>query len=566
MGVLKRLWMARQDLLDEAVAVVELRRYRRWLAHGWFPFIASVATLLIAWSGAPAAIPLVAGPGSDDPALISATAEWPYASLLVAVGLAAFVCGYLRSSQYWQSERRLNTFTAWLLTRQEPARSGATVVCMSAALALMLVAFPLAVMLVVASATYLAVWQVVLGLGMVVGCALLGASLGSAGFFAGAGLTRRFVIVTGALALAAVVLALWLRIEAVEDGWHRPWEEHAVRLGRAFALATPMPALLGVGVPTWWANQVARRLALPLSAWQGAMLYLALLLLTTAWATWVTGDGLARLHREPEASRDLSGPTPDLKEEPGTEVYWRGFRNPILTREIRTRLRSRDTAEFIFFASVAVAAGGFLPLFVSTRDLTDALRTADVARQVFFWLTMTLVALVVLITPGMAVDATSRERERDTLAVLVVSPLRARELLFGKLLGAVCVVALLVSPSLPLVALCFLFHGAEPVQIPLVYAVLGVALLMTGSLGVTMGAIHTRSLAAKIWTYLLTAVYAIMPGGPFWLAAAFALPDATTRQQLQESLPISLILAAIGLFVIRLLWGFATERLEYGEH
>src|SRR5205085_2767307 len=135
--------------------------------------------------------------------------------------------------------------------------------------------------------------------------------------------------------------------------------------------------------------------------------------------------------------------------EPGHEYYWTGFRNPIWTREIRTRLRSREAVECIFFASLAIAGAGFFPLFTAGSQLGDPLQTASVARQVFAWLTMTLGAFVTLLTPGLTAEAITIEREHGTLELLLASPMRPREILHGKLLGAVSILALLISPSLP---------------------------------------------------------------------------------------------------------------------
>src|SRR5207244_4719302 len=132
---------------------------------------------------------------------------------------------------------------------------------------------------------------------------------------------------------------------------------------------------------------------------------LALLYLVAAvYGVRLAGWGYQLLKQDPERLEHH----PDLREEsaePGSDYYWTGFRNPIWTREIRTRLRSREAVECIFFASLAIAGAGFFPLFTAGSQLGDPLQTASVARQVFAWLTMTLGAFVTLLTPGLTAEA-----------------------------------------------------------------------------------------------------------------------------------------------------------------
>jgi hypothetical protein len=288
-----------------------------------------------------------------------------------------------------------------------------------------------------------------------------------------------------------------------------------------------------------------------------AVLYLGLAIYLLALA--VRGFELLRadperLERRPEAI--------DERHEPGVEHYWTGFRNPIWTREIRTRLRSRETVECIFFASLAIAAGGFFPLFAAGGQLADPLQAADVARQVFFWLTMTLGVFVTLITPGLTAEAIAVEREHGTLDLLLTTPLSPREILNGKLLGAISILLLLLSPSLPLFGLCTLFHGASVSQVLGVYAVLGGNLAICAYFGVTASAVHRHLVSAKVQAYCLAVLFGACPGGFLWTLWALSAPTIADRPTVIAFAPALFILCS---FVAALLWGHATERLRYAE-
>jgi ABC-type transport system involved in multi-copper enzyme maturation permease subunit len=547
--------------LDEAMRLIELRRYRRILQAGRLPFIYAWGTLLTAWMLVPflfASGGILAGRTP-----ISAHAGWSAGALWVTTAIAAGLAAYLRAQHLWNQERRLKTFHTWLLTCQNPARVTTTTVAMAAFLGLALTAVPATLGLLLAIVSGVGGWQVLLSLLLIPLCALLGAALGVAAFFVSFNLAPRRLVYPAVAALALVVLGLWLRIEMVENGWHRNWDEHPGRLIHALNLVTPAPAVFGAAVPTWWHQFGPRRLGVDIQAWQWSLLYGASMLIATAYATCLAVRGYLRMGSDPTLIEDRPSA---LTEEAGQEYYWKGFSNPVWTRDIRTRLRSRDTAEFIFFASIAVAAGAFVPLVMTASDLSDPLQTARAARQVFFWLTMTLVALVALVAPGLTSDVITQERQQGSLEMLIGTPLRPQEILRGKLLGAVSVLALLISPSLPLFGLCYLFHGAAGDQVMKVYSLLLVTLAVAAFIGLSQSAINSRSGAAKFWAYALTGLFVSIPGGPFWLAAWAAAPDAGMRQTLSTQASAAFLIGIFLIFGLVLLWGNACEQLEYSEY
>jgi ABC-type transport system involved in cytochrome c biogenesis permease component len=368
------------------------------------------------------------------------------------------------------------------------------------------------------------------------------------------------------LALGAVlllVLALWLRIEAVERGWARPWEEHPGRLLLAAGLLTPAPAILGISNRRWWVYRVVERLDFPITPEAAATLLLLLYAVGTLALLHWSERSYRLLRDDPERDRRASPSAADDGEitESETRGYWAGFGNPVWTRELRTRLRGREAPQFIFLASVTLAIGGFAPLVSAAGQLGDPLQTAAVAREVFFWLAMTLIALIALVTPGLTAEAVGAERARGSLELLLATPLRPQEILCGKLLGDLSVMGLLVSPSLPLFGFCYLFHGASWPQVLGVFLVLGLTALLSGMFGVTASALHARTLPAKWQAYLLSLLFSGLPGGPFWLMAALASPSSGAG----GTGLISPVLLALCGFLLAGLWSNACDRLEYAE-
>ncbi len=548
--------------LEESVRLLELRRYHRIFAAMRLPLVYSVGVVLMAWM----VVPLFFGVGGvlAGRMPIFAYRGWAAGTLLTTSALGAALGAYLRGQAIWLQERQMHTLHNWLLTYQNPARAAGTTVVMAALLGTGLVALPALLGAVLGLTAGLSWWQVLLPLLLIPLCALAGGATGGAVFFVNQGLAPRRLAYPLGVALALLVLGAWLRAEAVQNGWRRPWEEHPGRFVQAAALVTPVPYLFGATAPRWWSAVPATTAGLPVPAWGGSLGYAGFLLIFSAAVGMLVVRGYQRVAADPECLEEQPRDTPS--EEGGREFYWRGFRNPVLTREVRTRLRSRETAEFVFFASVAVAAGAFVPLLATTRDLSDPLQMASAARQVFFWLTMTLVALVALVAPGLTSETVAAERVRGTLESLVETPLRPREILGGKLLGAAAVLLLLLSPSLPLFGLCYLFHGCSGGQVAGVFGLLTLTVMVACLLGVTQSSIHPKPGMAKFWAYTCTAVFVAFPGGPLWLAALAAAPDPGFRQALSLQAQIGAMMSVFYLGFLVLFWGNACEQLEYSEY
>jgi hypothetical protein len=555
-------WL-RMPFLDEALSVREGRRARRWLLGSGVPLLYVLGTILLPWLVVPAlyaAVNLGTGqnPLQDQP-------RWMFLTLALTLVGGGMATAFARASQLWHTERTRQTLEGWLLARQEPGPVVVTA-SLSGAVLSVIVSLPGAIVLTV-TAFLLGIHpvQVLLTLGCLIAGALLGAAAATAGFFA---TTVRQKILFGpyrlAIALLVVlVLGLWLRIEAVEHGWGRPWEEHPGRLLLAVGLLTPAPAIMGFADRRWWVFRVVERLDFPILPEPVALLLLVLYAVGTLLLLRWSERAYRLLRADPE--RDIRAASAGSDEGTATAAeagsYWGGFANPVWTRELRTRLRGREAPQFIFFASVALAVGGFTPLISAASQLGDPLETARVARDVFFWLAMTLTAMITLIAPGLTAEGIGMERTRGTLDLLLTTPLKRQEILRGKLLGDVSVLALLVSPSLPLFGFCYLFHGADGPQVVGVFLVLALTGLLCAGLGITASAIQERTMGAKWQAYLLALLACGVYGGPLWLVDGITTPDSYTGSY---AIVTPMLMLVYGL-VLAHLWSRACERLEYAE-
>jgi ABC-type transport system involved in cytochrome c biogenesis permease component len=556
--------------IDEALAERERRRIRRWFWPGRPQAMVLAACLGGAWLVAPGLWYALGGDAS-----LAGRPAWLFGSLMVAIALCAVAVSFGRASQLWWGERNGGTLEAWLLTRQAPDAVVHTATAASALLGLapLWPALALAVVLVLSRG---AAWvlpgllallagAIVTGLG-----ALLVAALAGAIFFQTLRALPPRRVAVGAALILALWLGLWLRLEAVAGGWRGPWEYHFPRAFFAFLLLTPVPHLFGLANPDWWRLGVLPRLPELPSPLSAVLLLSLLYAVGTLLFISLARAGYRALCADPELlspaggarSGDRSAPVHPVTPSPA-QPYWKGFGNPVWTREIRTRLRGREAAEVIFFASIAIAAAGFLPLLLASGRLEDPLGVAEVARGVYFWLGMTLIAFLALLVPGLTAEAVGIERARGTLDLLLATPMSASAILRGKLLGSVSIVLLLLSPSLPLFGLVTLFHGAEASQVLALYAVLACYLALCAGFGVTASAMHERILPAKVQAYVLSFIAAGLPGGAAWAVIALSTPMAEEGRYAIFLLTPALVIF-FGAFLVRC-WENARVRLRYAE-
>ncbi|MGV3721145.1 MAG: hypothetical protein ACO1SX_09565, partial [Actinomycetota bacterium] len=126
--------------LDEAMRVVELRRYHRILLGARLPVVYAVAVFMLAGLFAPFFLGGERMMGGQR-GLLSFPGSGAGVLLLISAAAGA-LAAYLRAMHLWNQERDHRTLEILLLTRQQPARVAATAVLMSALLGLAMVALP----------------------------------------------------------------------------------------------------------------------------------------------------------------------------------------------------------------------------------------------------------------------------------------------------------------------------------------------------------------------------------------------------------------------------------------
>lgn len=136
--------------------------------------------------------------------------------------------------------------------------------------------------------------------------------------------------------------------------------------------------------------------------------------------------------------------------------------NPVLAREMRTRMRGRRAAVLLTFW---LAANGTVLaiVYLAAENVAEQrfgfvgfANTVSIGRGIYDWTLFGMLLLMLLIVPAQAAGAIAGERERQTLVPLQVTLLSPWRILRGKVAASVAFLVLLIVAGLPLLAVgCF---------------------------------------------------------------------------------------------------------------
>ena len=190
-------------------------------------------------------------------------------------------------------------------------------------------------------------------------------------------------------------------------------------------------------------------------------------------------------------------------------------------KELRGRMRGRRA--FVILTIYLLLLGGFALMverileaqFANPFAGASASAGPSIGQGIFAALLMLMTLQVVFLAPSSTAGAISLEREKQTLELLVTTPISSLAIVVGKLLSALTYVFLLIAASIPLMAVVFVFGGVGPEDVVRGYIVLLVTALGLGSFGLLCSSLVKRTTASTAIT--IFGVLAITIGTVFLL-------------------------------------------------
>jgi ABC-type transport system involved in multi-copper enzyme maturation permease subunit len=171
-------------------------------------------------------------------------------------------------------------------------------------------------------------------------------------------------------------------------------------------------------------------------------------------------------------------------------------------KELRGRMRGRRA--FVILTIYLLLLGGFAWMveLLMERSYTTgfgnsaAFASAAIGQGIFAALLFLETLQVAFLAPSSTAGSISLEREKQTLDMLVATPITSVAIVLGKLLSALTYVFLLIVASVPLTAVVFVYGGVGPEDVLRGYAVLLATALGLGAFGLLCSSLVKRTQAA----------------------------------------------------------------------
>lgn len=209
-------------------------------------------------------------------------------------------------------------------------------------------------------------------------------------------------------------------------------------------------------------------------------------------------------------------------------VFLQTFGNPLIRKELRQRMRSERSILALSMYLLVMGAIAFVFMYLNVQGQTLLLQPTRTA-ELFTFLSYLQLAMISFVTPGIAAGVISGERERQTLTVLLTTPLSPLTIIVSKWLASISYLSLLIVMTLPLYSIVFLFGGVVPSQVIAVFWLQLVTLGAIATISVFWSTFIQRTGWATVLSYGTVAVIYILLGIAGYLIDGVAAhnPDAS---------------------------------------
>lgn len=198
------------------------------------------------------------------------------------------------------------------------------------------------------------------------------------------------------------------------------------------------------------------------------------------------------------------------------------FANPVLTKELRRRMRSPRA---MIIQTVYLSLTGLVTMLIYLAfDVSGSSSLEDgsyIGKTIFITVITVALIQVCIITPSLTAGSVVGEKERQTYDVLITTLLSAWQIVVGKLGAALAFAVLLIVSVLPMAGMSFLFGGVSGVELTIGVIGLFITVMLYASIGMFWSTVMRSTLSATV----MAQVTIILPllGIPFLFAISGVL-------------------------------------------
>jgi len=178
--------------------------------------------------------------------------------------------------------------------------------------------------------------------------------------------------------------------------------------------------------------------------------------------------------------------------------------NPVIEKELKTKMRGWRAPVLISLYLGFLLLVVFLYFLANNQLGMRGFQSFNprVAINAYNTLALFQFLLLLFITPVLTGGAISSERERQTLDLLLCTSFSTFKVVIGKIVVSIAHVLLLITASLPIMGIVFLFGGVKPTDLLRLFLFyIGTALLL-GSLGTFYSTIFKKTIVSIVMSFL----------------------------------------------------------------
>lgn len=220
------------------------------------------------------------------------------------------------------------------------------------------------------------------------------------------------------------------------------------------------------------------------------------------------------------------------------------MKNPVWRKEMRGTARSVKTSIglFIFNALLAIWTVG---CFCENIDVTGRIMYEDYAyiSRIYVMLVAVEYILLAFIVPAVTAGAIAGERERQTLDILLTTPMGCWQIIWGKLVSSIGTILLYIVSSLPIFSVVFLIGGVDLPDVVFTVFYAFVFSVLIGSFGIFFSTLFKRSILATVTSYGIEIAILVFP---YLCYALFYVFFANENNLSNEEVPSWIV--GLGLF------------------
>ncbi|MDR1067510.1 MAG: hypothetical protein LBL35_08815 [Clostridiales bacterium] len=176
--------------------------------------------------------------------------------------------------------------------------------------------------------------------------------------------------------------------------------------------------------------------------------------------------------------------------------------NPVLKRELSVSLRSPRTFIALCVYVILMTVITAVAIFIMKSNILYSGFTPSSATNLYVFMGVFQLGIVMIFTTAFAGTAISGERERQTLDVMLVTKMSTLSIVLGKLTASLSMVCLIIVVSLPVFGIAMYFGGVGLFDVfALAFFTLSAA-VMVGGIAIFFSSLLKRNVTSIILTYI----------------------------------------------------------------